>query len=372
MQKEDFYTLIVYALMFVIALFVAFQVVQPALIKLSIDGNAQYVFTIIVIVIGVLINIILFELGHVFGALLGGYRILSVNIFGLCLYRTQKGWKLGFKSFQGLTGETRILAKKPSASPRFFLFGPSILVLLEFAIAITISLLTPNTTIIHHGGLIVSGIGFLLLIHNIMPFKLDTLTDGYYFVMLSKQINVEAYNELIRIESLIYEEKPLDDLKVFEQITTLTSRVNLFKIYQYIDQKDFENATRLIDLMITNRKELEVEIISRAYAQKLYIILLTKTKDEAEKFWFEEMTGKERKFISNDLSMESLRAYLLYNGLITNSESECEFVINRVPKALKRMTDNQRKAIEIKLFSEAYELITTTNPNWKLPKPELK
>lgn len=368
MQREDFYTLIVYALMFVIALFIAFQVVQPALIKLSIDGGNQYVFTSIVIVAGVLINVVLFELGHIFGALFGGYRILSVNFFGICIYRTTKGWKLGFRSFQGLTGETRILAKKASASPRLYLFGPSLLVLIEFAVAVLISFLTPDTTMIHHVALIISGVGFLLLVHNIMPFKLDTLTDGYYFVMLSKKVNVEAYNELIRIESLIFEEKPITDIKVFDQITTLTSRVNLFKIYQFIDEKDYDNAIKLIDLMIENRKETEVEVISRAYAQKLYIILLTKPKEEADKFWFEEMSGKERKFISNDLSMESLRAYLLYNGMVTKSESECEFVINRVAKALKRMTDNHRRLLEIKLFKDAYELVIKENPNWSLPK----
>ena len=186
--------------------------------------------------------------------------------------------------------------------------------------------------------------------------------------MLSKKVNVEAYNELIRIESLIFEEKPITDIKVFDQITTLTSRVNLFKVYQLIDEKDYDNAIKLIDTMIENRKEVEVEVISRAYAQKLYIILLTKPKEEADKFWFEEMSGKERKFISNDLSMESLRAYLLYNGIVTKSESECEFAINRVTKALKRMTDNHRRLNEIKLFKDAYELVIKENPNWSLPK----
>ena len=37
--------------------------------------------------------------------------------------------------------------------------------------------------------------------------------------------------------------------------------------------------------------------------KKLYIILMTKTKEEADKFWFEEMSGKERKFVSNDISI---------------------------------------------------------------------
>jgi len=373
MKKEDFYTLIVYALMFVIALFIGLRIVQPALSDLGYYTlGQQYTYASIVIVIGIIFNVFLFEAGHVIGAILGGYRILSVNVMGLCIYRTQEKWKFGFKSFQGLTGETRILAKKELANPRLHLFGPSLLVVFEFIIALILYLFTAKTQIIHHSALIVAGIGVLLLVYNIMPFKLDTLTDGYYLVMLSKKINVEAYNEIIRIESLIYEKKPIDEIKVFEDITTLTSRVNMYKIYDYIDKGDYENSLKLIDLMIINKDNIEVEISSRAFAQKLYIILLTQSKEEADKFWFEVMSGKERKFVSNDISMESLRAYLLYNGIVTKSESECEFVINRVAKALKLAMDTHRKEIEIKLFLETLAIVKANNPHWQLSEPIVK
>ena len=373
MRKEDFYTLIVYVLMFVIALFIGLQIVQPALSDLGYFAlSDQYTFATIVIVIGIVFNVLLFELGHALGAIIGGYRILSVNILGICLYRTEEKWKLGLKSFQGLTGETRILAKKENANPRLHLFGPSLLVLAEFVIALLLYVFTRSNQVIHHAALIVAGIGVLLLIYNIMPFKLESMTDGYYLMLLSKKINIEAYNELIRIESLIYENKPVENVKVFEKITTLTSRVNMYKIYEYIDSNDFDGSIKLIDLMIVNKNDIEVEISSRAYAQKLYIVLLTKSKEEADKFWFEELSGKERKFVSNDISMESLRAYLLYNGVVTRSESECEFVINRVSKALKQAMDNHRREIEIKLFLQALDQVKQNNPTWQLSEPQIK
>ncbi len=373
MKKEDFLTLVVYALMFVIALFIGLQIVQPALSDLGYFAlGEQYTFATIVILIGIVINVILFEVGHILGAVIGGYKILSVNFLGLCFYRTHDHWKFGFKSFQGLTGETRILAKKEGANPRLHLFGPLLLVMFEFVVAILIYIFTKNDQIIHHGSLIVAGIGVLLLIYNIMPFKLDTMTDGYYLMMLSKKVNIDAYNELIRIESLIFENKPVEDIRTFDQITTLTSRVNMYKIYDYIDKNDFESAQKLIDLMIEHKQSIEVEVSSRAYAQKLYIILLTKTKEDADQFWFEVMSGKERKFVSNDVSMESLRAYLLYNGVVTKSESECEFVIKRVPKALKQSMDNHRREIEIKLFGEALRIVREQNPKWVLEDPIIK
>lgn len=372
MKKEDFLTLIVYGLMFVIALFIGLEIVSTALTELGYFTDAsRYSFASIVIIVGIIFNVILFEVGHIIGAKFGGYKVLSVNMLGFCFYRTKTKLRFGFKSFQGLTGETKIIAKKEKANPRLYFLAPTMLVVLEFAIALLVYVFTPKDIIIHHAGLIISGIGVLLLVYNIMPFKLDTITDGYYLVMLSKKINTEAYNELIRIESKIFAGEEIGDVRVFDEITTLTSRVNMYKIYEYIDKNDYDSALALIDLMIEKKSSVEEEVSSRAYAQKLYIVLLTKTKDEADKFWFEVLDGKERKFVSNDLSMESLRAYLLYNGIVTKSQSECEYVINRVPKALKLGLDSYRRNIEIGLFNKAFELVKSNNPDWEIEQPKL-
>lgn len=371
MKKEDFLTLVVYGLMFIIALFIGLEIVATALTELGYFSDPErYSFASIVIIIGIIFNVILFELGHVIGAKIAGYKILSVNMLGFCFYRTKTKLRFGFKSFQGLTGETKIIAEKEKASPRSYFLGPTTLVVIEFVVAILIYVFTPKDIIIHHAALIVSGIGVLLLVYNIMPFKLDTLTDGYYLVMLSKKINIEAYNELIRIESKIFNSEEIGEVKVFDKITTLTSRVNMYKIYEYIDKAEFPEALALIDLMIENKKDVEEAISSRAYAQKLYIILLTKTPEEADKFWFEVMEGAERKFVSNDLSLESLRAYLLYNGVVTKSQSECEYVINRVPKAMKLELDSYRRSIEVTLFKNTFEIVKQNNPDWDIEPPK--
>lgn len=367
MKKEDFLTLIVYLLMFVIALFIGLKIVSGAIEELGYFKDAEkYGFATIVIVIGIIFNVLLFELGHIIGAKIGGYKILSVNVLGLCFYRTKNKMKVGFRSFQGLTGETKIIASKENANPRPHFLGPTLLSVILFVTAIIIYVFTPNNSLIHHVPLIISGINVLLLVYNIMPFKLDTLTDGYYLVMLSKKINIEAYNELIRIESCIFEGEALGEIKVFDEITTLTSRVNMYKIYEYIDKNDLNDALVLINNIIENQKSVEETITNRIYAQKLFIVLTLKGATEGDNFWFDVMSGGQRKFVSNDLSMESLRAYLLYNGIVTKSLSECEYVIGRAPKALKNENDSYRKHIEIALFKATYQKVKENNPEWDL------
>ena len=85
MKKEDLFTLIVYAMMVAIAIFVGVNIIAPAFVILGITGVSQYVYATITIFFAFLINVVLLELGHILGALAGGYRIQTVNVLGLAL-----------------------------------------------------------------------------------------------------------------------------------------------------------------------------------------------------------------------------------------------------------------------------------------------
>lgn len=373
MKKEDFLSILVYLLMLIIALFIGLRIIEPALSDLGkITDLERYGFAIVTILAGIVINVLLIEVGHIIGALLGGYSVISVNILGLAYYKTNTGWKFGIRRYEGLTGETKIIAKKEKSKPRRFLFGPTVMVLLEFVVAITIFLLTDSKTAIHHQALIVAGIGAMLLVYNIMPFKLDNFTDGYYIVLLSKKVNVEAYNELIRIESLVYNNEEVTDIKHFDEVTTMTARVSIYRLYQLIDKKAWDEALSLIETLEGHADKVELEFIARIKAQKLYIYLLTKATEASSTYWFSELSAADRKFISNDLTIETMRAYLLYSGLVTKSLSECAYTLNRAPKALKNRVNDYRRETEINMFNEVYEKVKQIEGFENLKAPNLK
>lgn len=376
MKNSDFASIVVYLLMFVVALFIGLQLIQPANNALGNDSlTAQYTFAIAVIVVGLIINVVLFELGHVIGALIGGYVVMSVNILGLALYRgSNNKFKFGIKKFHGLTGETKIRARSEKANPRFFLFGPTILTLVEFAVAVILFLSLPDKTLVQQSSLIVAGIGALLLVYNIMPFKLDTLTDGYQIIMLTKKINVLAYNEMMKIEALAYENSDgeitikADELTTYDVITNMTSKVNLYKVYLYIDEKKYNDALALIDNLIENKNHLEEEVLGQALTQKLYIILKTLPREAAE-IYFMGLSQKDRKFITNDLSLETLRTYLVYAGSVDKSENEVYYILNKVNKAIRNRQDEVRKTKEVEMFVSEFDFIKANNPDWKITLP---
>lgn len=371
MRKEDFLSIVVYLLMLIVALFIGLQIINPALNTLGLnDEFERYWFAISTIVVGVLINVVLFELGHVLGALAGGYKVISVNILGLMLYRTKDKWRFGFRRYEGLTGETKIIAKKERTKPRLYLFGPTLLTLLEFVVAIILFIMLKETQRLYHQALIVAGIGTMLLLYNIMPFKLDNFTDGYYIILLGRKINVAAYNELIRIESKIFEGEDIGEIKSFDEVTTMTARVSLYRLYQMIDNKKYDDALVLIEQLIEGEKNVELEFIARIKAQKIYILLLTKALEVSEKYWLNDLAVQERRFISNDLTYETMRAYLLYSGLVTESESECAFVLNRLKKAESQRFNDFRAVEERALIEEVYTKIIDKNPAWEIKLPE--
>jgi hypothetical protein len=364
MRKEDLFSLAVYAVMIVIALFVGLQVIAPSFTVTGITGTNQYLFALGSIMAGFFINVILLELGHVVGAKVGGYDVLSVNILGFCLYKHDGKFKFGIRSFDGLTGETKITPRKQNASPYPNLWFGLIFFVIEFIAGIVAYSLIPTDLWIRYSIIIATAVGGMLMFYNVMPLKLDTMNDGYRMALISKGVNVEAYNELMRIERLYSEGKEPDGIKTFEEITTLTAQVNLYRVYELLGLDKFEEAEALLDNIIAKPEKLNDVTNGRVFSQKIYIRLLLSSKEEGVEFYKNKMNSRQKKFLASDLSMESLRAYLLVAGTVEDSQSECIYVLERKKGALKRSVEPGRKDVENRLFDKAFDKVKTEHPDW--------
>ena len=216
MKKEDAVSLIVYILMIAIAVLVGWMVISQLFAEFATylpgQGSANMAFAFLFVVVAIIFNVFFLESGHIVGAKLGGYRVISFNVLGLCWYRSENKWKFKFKNFDGLTGETKIAPKKEKTSAKTFALMPLIFYVIEFVIFMIIFYVILNlhhsaqhgTTYGHLGWLVILSmmmivVGGMIELYNIFPAKLDSLTDGYRLLVLSKKENIEAYNELMRI-----------------------------------------------------------------------------------------------------------------------------------------------------------------------------
>lgn len=354
--------------MLIAGLGVFFVVVREAYLKYNPWGEAGIFFMALVFLSGFLINIIGLELLHVIGGLIGGYKVTSVNILHFCLEKRENKWKFCLKEYDGLTGETIIAPRKEKLSLKPYVWAP----LFGYATEIALSIVAyssiskdPYTT---KGWLAVVALAYILIssiiaLYNFVPLKLDTMTDGYRMILLSKDANIKAYNEYLSVRELHRQNKEVENTKVYEEITEFTASLNIFAIYEFLKNEKYEEAEEVIDLLLVNKDKVTPNEVNRIIAQKLYIKALTLPKEEAKKEYETLCDDNCRRFIANDNSMESLRAYVLIAGMIEESEGEVRFAKSKLQKAKNNALPSVVE-VEEKLFAKAIDFVYEKHPKW--------
>ena len=372
MKKEDITGTIVYLLILGFGAVFIFTVLRDHSGASGL-GDLYWLFNLGALVAGVVFNAILFELAHLFGALVGGYSIISLNILGFCFSKDAGKWKFGLHSFNGLTGETKIVPKEGRAKPSnpypYLLFGSLFFVLEVVAFMIVFSMYRKEL-----GGLgnlayfllSMGATGLMIFVYNILPFKLDSVTDGYRLTKVTNPKNREAFNELLKVEYDVSQGKEVD-IKVFQEITNYTADLNLNKVYALLDKKQFNEAIEILDGILNARDNISKLVYIRAKAQKVYIHLVSDDMEAAAEYYDKEVPVSERREIADDNSMACIRAYILMAGLLDKSRSEVIIAINKVGSSFKRTPAN-RKEVEKQLFNDAVKKVNDAHPKWELDK----
>ena len=371
MKKEDASGLIVYLLIVALALVFCFTVLREHSADSGLDGIQYWLFIVGAVAAGIIVNAIIYEIAHILGAKVGRYIVSSVSVLGFTFYKFEGKTKFKFANFDGLTGETKIYPDpdaKKTPNPRPYLLFGSLFFLVEAIglVAVFTVTSTSKDTFISNLGyflLTITVVGGIILLYNIIPFRLDSITDGYRLTMVTNSKNKEAFNELLRVEYEISQGNADVEIKTFETITNFTADLNLNKVYALLDKKEFGQAEELLDIILKGKDELSYRTYIRAKAQKIFIHLLDKSPEEAKEYYDNEVELKEIREISQDISMPSIRTYLLVCGLVDRSRSEAALTIDKVDKAYKR-TPKRRQSVELSLYNEAVDQVVKYNPKW--------
>ena len=373
MKKQDISGIIVYLLIVGLALVFCFTVLREHSTDSGLEGFGYWGYIVGAVVSGIVFNAILFELAHVLGAKAGRYDILSVCVLGLTFAKVDGKTRVKFTNYDGLTGETKIYPKQnvekmPNPRP-YLLFGSLFFVVEAIIIVVFFTVFSDYKT----NGEVLSNIAYFLLtmlvvggailLYNILPFRLDSVTDGYRLTMVTNPKNKEAFNELLRVEYEISQGNSDVEIKTFENITNFTADLNLNKVYALLDKREFEEAEKLLDIILTGKDELAHRTYLRALAQKIFIHLLNKSPEEAKEYYDNEVDLRIVREISQDDSMPSIRTYILVCGLIDRSRSEAAIAIDKVSRAYKH-TPKKRRKVEAELYNETIDRVVEINPKW--------
>ena len=371
MKKEEIRGLIIYALLIATAVIVALAVVRPLMDEYSPNMN-QLLFFVIVIVVAYLTNAIGLELLHLLGALFGGYKITSFNILYLCFYKEKDKWKLGFRDFNGLTGETKIAPKREKTNINWFLWFPLFGFAIELATCIVVRILVvgakePAAPWLVPAAIITLLVASLLAFYNFVPLKLDTMTDGYRIRLFTNPANVEAYNEMLKLQEARRLGENVEKVPVFTEITEYTAEINTIAIFEFLGAEKYKEAGEIIDLLCENTKVLTLKEYYRLIAQKLYVAVMTQEMKDVKKLYEDICPVEMRRFIANDTELATIRAYMIIAGMIEDSESEVLFAKSKLEKAKRKASPTEVKTEEL-LIEKALELIYKSHPKWTKEK----
>jgi len=378
MKKEDITGLFVWLLILGAAVAYFFFGIRPQADNSFIFQETNWIvyvlFFIAAVVVGVILNAIMFEIAHVLGAKAGRYDVVSTNILGFTFYKEDGKRKFHLSHFDGLTGETKILpkekAKKEPNPTAFLLFGSLffgveiILVIFAFLFITTLPDKTDLAVDMAYFILTIGVSGASILFYNIVPFRLDSLTDGYRLRLVGSRKNRRAFNQLLFTEVTGQISKEQEE-KAFkgEKESNFSTDMNLNKAYLLLSEEKFQEAEKILNDIINDKKSAR-KVVATAENQLIYINLLVKPLEEARLFCDERVSMSKKREISSDQSMGAIRTYVLISGLIDKSNSECLRALEWSKKSFKRVPE-QRKPLERVLFNKALEKVINAHPNWE-------
>ena len=274
-------------------------------------------------------------------------------------------WKFKFGGYDGLTGETKIVPnykKKAKPNPYPYILYGSIFNAAFIAVGMYMFFSYKNfngwKSDIAYLFLTMSIIVFMMLIYNIVPVKMDSMTDGY---RLLKAKNVENFNKVLEANNI-------GEVEVSENgnenaAPKFIPEFALNKVSVCLENEEYDEAFKLLEEIDEHSEELTSKATLSAKAQYIYAFICSKEKQEVLSFYEEKVPFALRRELSNDNSLPVIRTYILMAGILDGSLSECILACKKVVKAYKSVPNNL-KHTELVLFNRALEKVKAIHPKW--------
>ncbi|MCF0117191.1 MAG: hypothetical protein HUJ61_03970, partial [Bacilli bacterium] len=306
-------TLILYLIMFAILFFLGREILTMG--ARVIENNVTFV--IITFICGFIGNAILYEIGHVIGAKIGGYNIISFNILGVEFAVIDHKLTLRTGPYDGLTGDVKIV-ENPNCkkrNPKAFLRGGLVVIFLEIVASLIVAVIViqndNNASLLESVVMFVGTIGLIIFFYNIAPCRLDTNTDGQRIGLINK--NKDEFEKLISIQTLLYENKKLENIEAVDKQNSITDLYNYYSYLSKIYTGKYDEANSIIDKLIENSDKLSIDVYKDLLPAKVYLAIKSKTKDEAISF-IDKLTDSQKSSLSRCDSLEGWRCYIALQG----------------------------------------------------------
>lgn len=375
MKKNDLMGYLVYILMLGGAVWVGLSFIRPTV---SDENFARFipmngiVLVLLSVLVGVVLNAVILELGHFIGAKIGKYKITSLTCLGIQFKRKKDDkFKLTVGGFDGITGETKVVPlDSEKSNPRHMIYMPLVFFLVEVAICVVLMSVSKSAMNAGNGNMITPylialvdlTVGCLIFMYNIFPAALDSKNDGQYIAIFNNETNVKAFNEILIANDKMARGEDVGETPIYDSVTDFTVKMNDVALYKALQEKKFDEALRINELTIASKDKVSARTYLNAIAQKMALHLYLNPRAEAvEEYKF--LKHDEKRFIADLGTAPAVRAYLLVSGLVEESEGEVKVAMDKADAAIKSSGEDKR-AVEETLMKEGLKMIMELHPDW--------
>ncbi|MCF0118014.1 MAG: hypothetical protein HUJ61_08260 [Bacilli bacterium] len=317
-KKPYNFTILIYLIMLA-ALYMIGKEIISIVSHGNIDSDNITSFTILTFILGFLANSVLYIIGTVIGAKIGGYNIIAVNLFGIEFAFVNKKLIVHFAGYEGFSGDVKVALNekksKHNALPMFL--GGFVMMLILIVSAVTYYVVVYKTdynAIFVCGFLFFATIALALLFYNLLPVRTDSLTDGIKIKSYKK--SKESFNELTRIQGELANNQPLKGVKLCEkEITTLNSELYYMAYLENIYAHNYVEAEKIIDQLIESSTITSLSIYQTLLPAKVFTLIKNKTKEEVLAY-IETLSQREKQILLAPQCIEGIRCYVALNSYI--------------------------------------------------------
>ena len=373
MKKNEFAIFLVYVAMLAVALIVGLVVVKPII---ETYGSSMPLNSVLLVILGlvggVLLNSLLLGFGHLLGAKTGKYRVLKWVVlgFGFKMVNGKKKW--GFAGFDGLVEETKIAPEDTKTSSLTgYIFFPVLFLFVEFIVSMILIVnaqnwekSNPSIAWLHILMVTIITVGGIIFLYDLFPAHIDSRTDGFMLVLLSKPINKEAFNNILLAEEAEFLGQPIPATPVYTEITEFTAALNLITVYRLLGEGKPGEALPILEPFIGEESKAAKSTKDHAVTLKL-ATLLEQPRRDAAKALYEELTDEQKRYISAIPSITALRCYALIASFIENDENEVNYALDKAEKLIKS-SDKEFREVEKSLLQMDKDIIAEEHPSWDL------
>ncbi len=325
-------------------------------------------FAILYIIIALIAAIILYNIGKMIFASLSGYKVGRIECFGYELIRGKNKSISSYSISNILEFHITYVPKDENANPknRLMLFGGELFYSLIAIALIVVSVAVPSlganiTKTLMYGALL----GFIVVIYEMVPFRLDNYNDTYTAIITSSEEDRKAYNTYL--VNYINDRLGLEN-KVIVYDSYDNSRTKPLNILPKLNQEVYDNKYQeaLKTLELVNKYKLNVIPNQQVEAmqEEIYLFLTHSRTKEAEKLML-PLDKKIKSTPDYHPSISSLRCSILISGLLANSEYDLADSILDFNKECKKLGKTPRVEKEIEMAKNSLERIKLAHPDWK-------